>query len=106
MATSDRLNRFASGTVAGTGAAINLVLGFKPKYVRLFNTTTAAQVEWMDGMAQAAGIKTVTAGTQTYITSGGVSDYNSTQFGRGITIGADAALNVNTNPIIWMAMGE
>jgi len=35
-----------------------------------------------------------------------VSDYNSTQFGRGITIGADAALNVNTNPIIWMAMGE
>ena len=44
MATSDRLNRFATGTVAGTGAAINLVLGFKPKYVKLFNTTTAAQV--------------------------------------------------------------
>lgn len=106
MASSDRLNRFASGSLTGTGAAINVVIGFIPKHVKLFNVTTAAQIEWMDGMPAAAGIKTVTAGAQTYITSNGVSKYESSSFGAGFTIGADAALNVSTNVIYWMATGE
>ncbi len=106
MATSDRQNRVASGSVAGTGAAINIVVGFIPTYVEVFNIASASKLVWMDGMPAAAGIKTVTAGTQTYVTSAGISPYNSTVSGNGFTIGALANVNVSTEVMYWRANGE
>ena len=50
------------GTVTGTGAAINVVLGFVPDYVKVWNPNDAgtvdATMEWATGMANAGGFKT------------------------------------------------
>jgi hypothetical protein len=54
MSTSIRL-----GTVVGTGAAINVSVGFKPEYIKVVNITDGTQVdEWFTGMADGASIQT------------------------------------------------
>ncbi len=45
--------RPATGLLAGTGAAINVNLGFRPAYVRIVNETQLAAGEAFDGMADA-----------------------------------------------------
>lgn len=50
---------FATGTVEGTGAAINVQLGFTPDYVKLINIDGDASLEWISDMADGEGYKTV-----------------------------------------------
>lgn len=53
---------FATGTTTGAGAAVDVTLGFKPKFVKVFNETDAILWEKYAGQADANTAKT-TAGT-------------------------------------------
>lgn len=96
----------AIGTVEGTGSAINLQLGFTPKHVRLVNEDGLAAMEWFAGMADGHGIKTVTAGTMSKVTTNGVTPYAGTPGGdaEGITIGADTDINVSGETLHYVAV--
>lgn len=50
-------NNVEIGSYTGTGAAINIELGFVPEYVRVVNTTDGdAAWEWFDNMTAAHAI--------------------------------------------------
>lgn len=93
-----------TGTVVGTGANLNVVIGFVPRRVILFNITSRDGLEWQDSMTAGHALKTVAAGTRTAITTGGISPYTGTAGaeGAGFTIGTDAA-NTATNVIHFVA---
>lgn len=84
----------------GTAAAIDVTVGFKPRYVKVSNVTSRDQMEWFEGMAAASAVKTVAAGTRTLITSNGVTVDND-----GFIIGLDTDVNVTNEQISWMAIG-
>lgn len=108
-----------SGTVEGTGAAINVSLGFLPNYVKVFNYDDAGSlfstIEWWSGMASGHGLKTksITDSGSTgnksseKITSGGISQYaGSTSAAVGFTIGTDADINANGETLFYLAIGN
>ena len=94
-----------TGTLTGTGAAIDVQLGFVPQHVRIVNETKLSKLEWFNTMANASGIKTVTAGTISKITTGGVSPYAGAAgtAGAGFTIGTDANINAASDVIHYFA---
>jgi len=76
--------RKVSGTLNGTGAAIVVGCGFKPDYVKLWNTeaTNPVVVEWnksMRSLEQIEGIASVSDGTQNlfarYAAGAGIAPY-------------------------------
>ena len=78
------MEKIAFGTCDGTGAAINVCLGFKPSYVKVWNledTTDLPEVEWHKSMAPvssaAYGIlkKTVAGVVMSDLAAGGISHY-------------------------------
>ena len=95
-----------NGIVTGTGAAINVSLGFIPTRVTLVNIANATTLDWQDTMPAAAGVKTIAVGTQSVILTLGVSTFPGVAgvSGAGFTIGADASLNIATNVIHWIAI--
>lgn len=106
-----------TGSVAGTGAAINISLGFIPSYVKVFNPSDAGSlwgtIEWFSGMAAASGLKslkTIDSGvtglaSQAYVTTNGISSYAGTATaGAGFTIGADADINASTEVVYYIAV--
>jgi hypothetical protein len=111
-------NNVVVGTVEGTGAAINIELGFIPKYVKVFNYDDAGSLfctlEWWSGMAAASGLKTssiVDDGTTTLkssekITSLGISEYagSAGANSEGFTIGAETDVNVSAETMFYMAI--
>lgn len=82
------LPNFITGTVTGTGAAINVPLGFVPDYVRVVNVTDADQIdEWFSGMTDGTSIQTNTAVAAR--ASNGISAYaGSVSVAPGFTIGS------------------
>ena len=97
----------ATGTVEGTGSAINIQCGFTPAHVRVLNVDGLATLEYTKDMADGAGLKEVTAGTKSLIGSNGITPYAGTNGGdsAGFTIGADADVNVSAETIYWVAYG-
>lgn len=94
------------GTVEGTGAAINIELGFIPSYVKVYNYDDGVtQMEWFNGMTNAHGLKS-TSSAHAKITSLGISAYAGTDggYGKGFTIGADTDLNVDGETMYYMAV--
>jgi len=80
------VDRVVVGAVIGTGLAMNIdTIGFRPKLVRVVNVTTLSRHEWFKGMADAAAVKTVTAGDITAISSNGITPRE-----KGFTLGAAA----------------
>lgn len=70
------MDRIVSGTYVGTGAAINISLGFIPGKLEVFNETDGDdQWTWIRGMTNGHAYQRVGAGTGTRITSNGVSEY-------------------------------
>lgn len=65
-----------TGTLTGTGAAITVPLGFKPKRLEIFNVTSGDSLVFTDTMAAGKGVKKVAAGTSSYIASGGITLYD------------------------------
>jgi hypothetical protein len=99
----------AVGTVTGTGATINVSLEFTPRRVKVLNVTSADRMEWSSPMPPAAAYKTVAAGTNSYITTLGVTPVEQLKLddeadpGRGFQIGADTDVNVTDEVIMWVA---
>lgn len=100
------MNEVKTGSFTGTGAALNIVLGWRPSYVKIYNNNDAgslwASMEWFQGMAAASGLKSqkvVDSGatglsSQAKVTVNGISEYaGDGTNAEGFTIGADADLN-------------
>lgn len=106
--------RFAQGSVEGTGAAINVICGFKPRYVKLLNLDDAGSkvpmMEWFEGMAAGYGLKWLIGTTYTtpsIATTGGITQYDGTDAhgsGQGFTIGTDTDINASAETILWIAI--
>lgn len=80
------------GSYTGTGAALNIQIGFVPDYVRIWNATDGdACWEWFNGMGASDALQSVNnASTQfSLITSNGVDAYNPSNYSNspGFTVG-------------------
>lgn len=111
------MQEIAVGTVAGTGAAINVSLGFIPRYVKVYNNDDAGglapKIEWWQGMAAASGVKTLKSvdngvtgnASSSKVTTGGISEYaGSASAPKGFTIGTDGDINVSAENIYYVAV--
>lgn len=77
------------GTYTGTGAALDLPIGFVPDYVRVCHITDGDEsFEWFRGMTDGHAFQTVNHDTaqQSVITSNGVSALDGAN-GAGFTVG-------------------
>ncbi len=97
-----------TGTVTGTGSAINVSLGFTPKWVHVTNMVNGSSMDWNDSMA--AGKTVLVTGsaisnTSTQIiSSGGISKYaGDSSNSAGFTIGNNAKVNILSNSISYEA---
>lgn len=97
--------QMVTGTVEGTGSAINVELGFMPAKVELFNEDGLCHMVWTDSMAAGKGMKTVTAGTVSFVASNGVSQYAGAtrSASKGFTIGTDTDINVSGETLHYVA---
>lgn len=113
------MKTFKSGKVTGTGAAIDIPLGFQPDYIKCYNPNDAGAlyptIEWFAGMPAANGLKSLKVvdsgatgnASQNKITANGLSLFaGDATNGPGFTIGADGDLNVVGEDIHWIAMRE
>lgn len=95
-----------SGTQDGTGASIDIELGWIPDWVIVQNHEAAdfARLEWYEGMTDAYAIKTVTS-TKSKITSLGITPLGAAAGAtmRGFRIGADTDVNVSGEALTWIA---
>ncbi len=88
---------FSSGSFTSDNTATTVTLGFKPRWVKVVNTTDVIVWEKIEGMAAANSIKTVTAGTTTIDT------------GSAILINTDGTITLsqtavgNSKAISWVA---
>ncbi len=99
------LSNVVFGSQDGTGANIDIKLGFVPTHVKVVNVESATieQLDWYQGMADASAIKTVTGTVaRTKITTLGITMLNSTFL--GFRIGTDADVNVAGETIVWEAV--
>jgi hypothetical protein len=105
-----------TGTVAGTGSAINVSVGFLPRDVKVWNFNDAgtlwATIEWVYGMGNGKGFKTLKTidngvtglASSAFVSTNGISQYvGSTTAAPGFTIGADADINANTEVVAYKA---
>lgn len=99
---------YASGTVEGTGSAINVELGFTPTYVKVVNFDDPTAMEWWAGMGAAAAVKLTDAPALTKATTNGISAYAGATgtASLGFTIGADTDLNASGETLFWIAFGD
>lgn len=88
--------RGSQGKATGDGTALSVTLGFRPKYVMIYNATDATKWEYLDGLAATQSIKTVTAGTMTTDTTSAITI---TDTGFATT----AALNASGKALVWYA---
>jgi len=87
------MKQMYTGLVTGTGAAINIEMGFIPNYVRVCNITDAIILEWSNTMGAAKGIKHNATGAVTAVSSNGITASVVGDTFRGVTLGTDG---VNT----------
>jgi hypothetical protein len=93
------VTNFSSGSFTSDNTACIVSLGFKPRWVKVINSTDVIVWEKIEGMAAANSIKTVTAGTTTVDTGSAILINSDGTF----TISATAAGNAKA--ISWVAMG-
>ena len=70
-----------------TPAAVQVDVGFQPRFVKAENISERVGLEWHENMAAAAALKSVAAGTRTQITTLGI-----TVGSTGFTVGLDTDL--------------
>lgn len=100
--SNDHVKNMAVGRRLDTGtvAAFDVVIGFKPRYVKVVNVTSGDVIEWYEGMADASGCKTTGAtGVRTLITSNGITVDEG-----GFTVGLDTDLVVTSEQLSWIAL--
>lgn len=95
------------GTYTGTGAAINVSLGFTPGYILVWNATDGDNKwEWFNGLGTGDALQAVnSASTQfSLITSNGIDLYaGSSTAAEGFTVGS--ALSESTKVFRYVAIG-
>lgn len=106
------MGRIAVGTYEGTGAAINISLGFTPDYLRIVNVEDGdIGWEWFNGLGAGDAFQgTNHADTQfSLITSNGVDTYagsstSGSEAAVGFTVGT--TLSENTKTYRYIAIAE
>lgn len=87
------------GGFRGTGAIINIdTLSFKPRRVELINIDSEDSLRWQQGMVDDSGYKSIAAGTNSFVTSDGV-----TPRPQGFAIGAETDINVSGEEVLFTA---
>lgn len=69
-------HRLASASYLDDAAApqpVSYDAGFAPRYITVVNATDRITLEWYEGMASGAAIKTLATGVRTLETTGGVT---------------------------------
>lgn len=100
------MKNFATGTVTGTGAAINVPLGWTPDFVKVINITDADTIdEWVAGMTEGTSI-TTSAAVATRATNG-ISLYaGDVSTAKGFTIGSGISESAKTlGWVAWRVVG-
>lgn len=103
------MDNFASGTQDGTGASIDINLGWIPDivFVQNWEATDYGRLEFYKGMTDGHAIKLLTATDRdlSKITSLGITLLGSaaTDTVTGFRIGADTDVNVSGESITWIA---
>lgn len=104
------LSNIITGSQDGTGANIDIKLGFIPSKVEVYNTEAAdnARLLWMNSMANASAYKETTvtgAPTRALITTLGITPLGGAAGATmmGFRIGADTDVNVAGETIQWFA---
>lgn len=82
---------------------IEIVVGFKPKYVKWENVTDRVCGEFYEGMAANSCIKTVAAGTRTLEVTSGNGGITLTQTGFRVLQNATLALVLASKTCAWRA---
>jgi hypothetical protein len=83
-----------------TAAAFKITTGFQPRYVKVQNEGSFAQMEWYEGMTAAYSIKKMATGTASMPTSLGI-----TVAADGFTVGLDTDVNIIDEQLAWIAIG-
>lgn len=86
----------ATGSFTGAGAAIDVELGFSPRYIKLINITDAISQEHIEGMPAGSVLNTTAAGANTIDTGSLILIEDN-----GFTVGAGAA--INAKEYVWVA---
>lgn len=99
--------QIVTGTTTGTGAALNVAVGFQPKMLFIWNETDPGIYYWQDTMADAEMVKVTDAVAMTFPTSNGLSAYAGViaTTAKGFTIGADTDMNAASDVIHYAAIG-
>lgn len=93
------ITEFSSGSFTSDNTATTVTLGFKPRWVKVINSTDTIVWEKIEGMAAANSVKTVGAGTTTIDT------------GSAILINTDGTITLSqtavgsSKAISWVAIG-
>lgn len=100
------LSNIITGSRDGTGADIDIELGFIPSQVVVLNTEAAdfAELRWLNSMPNASAIKRVTS-VFTKILALGITPLGAAAGDtiQGFRIGADADVNVLGETLQWFA---
>lgn len=100
------MDQFATGYQDGTGANIDVTLGWLPARVEVLNTEAAdfASLLWASSMGNGHAIKRVTS-TSSKITTLGITPLGGTagDTKQGFRIGTDADVNVAGETLQWFA---
>lgn len=104
------MGKIVVGTYTGTGAAINISLGFVPDYVRVVNATDGdISWDWFYGLGSGDAFQTANHDTaqQSLITSNGIDAYTgSTSAAQGFTIGTALSESGKTFRYVAVANSE
>ena len=93
-----------TGKIVADGTATNVSIGFVPKKVAIINATNPSQHIWQYGMGDGYCLQVASDGTQTVVTSAGISEYDGvTSAAAGFTIGTNAVLNTNNDVLYFTA---
>lgn len=90
------VGRYINGV---TAAAFTITTGFRPRYVKVINSSGIAQMEWSEGMDDNSGLKRL-ALTGSFVTGNAI-----TPTANGFTVGLDTDLNVLSEQLSWVAIG-
>lgn len=91
------------GSYTGTGAAINVSIGFIPDYLHIVNVTDGTfAAEWFEGMTAGTAVELVNATSN--VTSNGISRYLGTAGGVGAGFTAGTAYSTNAKVYRYIAI--
>jgi hypothetical protein len=101
------MNEVKVGTYEGTGAALNVELGWVPDYVRIVNVEDGDNTaEWFKGMTDGTSINVVTTAGPVLNAADGVSDYaGDSTHSPGFSVGTDHSESGKTYRFVAMRSG-